>query len=278
MVGWATAFSIAMLLNKSLPAHYALAPILWFRALFGLLCILPFVKKADLLKEWPIQILRGLILTIAMTCTYTAYRYLPTHTVALLGASYPFFLMLMAVFFLKERICARRWLLLGLGFLGVIIEIFPSFFHEGLFFSLYYFLPLLSNAMLALSVMMAQWLLSRKIVSTSMLFYGAAVPFTVFSIGGAKDLFSLEFSFRDLVIFASIGIFGALSQVCYLNALKHAPVSFLAPFEYLRIVLLTLLSFLFLGKVPSWISLPSGILIILSCIFLARLNRKKATS
>lgn len=274
MVGWATSFSLAMILNKTVTSHHPLITILWLRTLFGLTCILPFVRWKNLHKNWHYHMLRGLLLAVAMASTYASYRNLPIHTAAILGATGPFFHMLMAKIFLKEHIFGLRWVLLGVGFMAIVMEILSSSQQQvgGLKFL---FLPLMANIAMAAAVILARKLLKKNVPPVSLISYGALVPFAVFSCVGARELSAPQFAAKDLFLFAMIGGFGALSQLCYVQALKYACVSFLAPFEYLRVVLLTLLSWVFFGKTPTWVSLLSAIMIICVCVWLARLDRRK---
>ena len=111
---WSLSFSFAMLYTKKISGQTSQPLILFLRSLVGFIAMTPLwlpFKPWHVLstpnKKW--ILLRGLLQSVAMWCTYAAYRYLPGETAAFLGTSGPFFVLLCAHIFLKETLDKTHW-------------------------------------------------------------------------------------------------------------------------------------------------------------------------
>jgi len=99
----------------------------FFRMFFGfifLLAIVPFMdkntfklKKGDL-KEFFII---GALFAIALSLFTTANLFAPVHNVVLIHNLFPFFVLPLAYFLLKERITKTKLITLGIAFVGIVI-------------------------------------------------------------------------------------------------------------------------------------------------------------
>ncbi len=205
-------------------------------------------------------LLRGLLQSIAMWFTYAAYRYLPGETAAFLGTSGPFFVLLCAHMFLKESLDKRHWMLLGVGYVGVLCVLNPF----SVTFSIYTVLPILSNFCLALSIVLTRYLITvheetKRILCASAFF--PLVCFTVIYIATGCETEGLSQNFWYLV---GVGACGGGSTAFHFYALKHASSSFVSIFDYFRLITFLILNyFIYAEPIDSqaWIG---GVIIIIT--------------
>ena len=64
------------------------------------------------------------------------------------------------------------------------------------------------------------------------------------------------------VALAGVGVLMAGAQSCFVNSMRRAEASFVAPFSYATLVNVTLLDFVVFGAVPDWISLLGAAIIV----------------
>lgn len=275
MVFWVVSFSIAMLGNKWVKDFFLFPMIVWSRSFFGLLLLVPFasqIKKTHLIK-W--QLLRGLLISCAMLCSYSAYRYLPVHTAAILGTSGPIFTVLLSILVLKERITVSRWLGMILGYTGVLIVVLQKNTSEPYGFSFFEIVAVAGNLCTSCAMLVGKYLAEGGEDKTTTLFYNALIPFLCFSI--AVPFYWSPPTGTQWLVLVLMGCFGAISQLCTFSALKLAKVSFIAPFEYLRLCVMIPLGYLIFKEAPNFSFYIGAPLIILSSFWLTFLERKLPT-
>ncbi|MBV0931791.1 DMT family transporter [Marinobacterium weihaiense] len=113
-------------LSDSLPTEV----LVFLRNSLGLLWLLPWIIRRGR-RELPTQrlhlhLLRALVGITAMSCLYYSWANLPLAQAALLKQTSPFFVPVIAFFWLGERInAAVRWAIL-VGFMGVLLILQPG--------------------------------------------------------------------------------------------------------------------------------------------------------
>ena len=104
--------------------------IAFFRNFFGLVAALPLLLRhgPDLLKttQLPRYGIRCAIGVVSMMAGFWAIGHLPLAQAVALSYSTPIFVTIAAVIFLHEQVRARRWIAVGLGFVGVLIIVRPG--------------------------------------------------------------------------------------------------------------------------------------------------------
>jgi drug/metabolite transporter (DMT)-like permease len=278
MMGWALSFGLAMMGNKLMRNYFELPMIVWTRCAFALIFIAPFVRPPFVTGSFFLQLIRGGVISAAMTCTYVSYRYLSTHVAAIIGTTSSLFVIIFSIFFLKEHVNWRRWILLFVGYVGVLVIIL----HEenrgaGSLNFFYKLLGLMGNIAGAVGMLIARSLALRQESKSVTLFYGTALPLLVFT-GVLPFFWKTPDHYWEWSMLVFIGACGALSQFCMFSALQVAPASFLAPFEYVRLCLMAPLGWLFFQEQINGYFYVGAVLIIVSTIWLANLSRKSAFS
>lgn len=105
----------------------------FFRNLFGLLALLPLlrgrVRETLRTTQLPRYFLRSAIGVGSMLCGFWAIGHLPLAQAVSLSYSTPLFVTIAAVLFLHERVRARRWAAVAIGFAGVLVIVRPGSAH-----------------------------------------------------------------------------------------------------------------------------------------------------
>jgi len=128
----ALALSTLMMLAKQLHPSIPTSLVVFIKSSFGLIFFIPVLianrKTIAKTKKLPWHILRIILASSTMVCTYYAYRNLPIAFATSIGMSGPLFTTLLSVILLKENISPIKWLIIILGYIGVIIIIKPVTF------------------------------------------------------------------------------------------------------------------------------------------------------
>lgn len=115
---------------KQLTDALPLELIVFFRNAFGLALLLPWLMRngSAALKTSKLRFhfMRGAVGVTAMSCLYYSWQYLPLAEAALLKQTAPFFMPLIALWWLGEKIpVLARWSIL-VGFFGVFLILNPT--------------------------------------------------------------------------------------------------------------------------------------------------------
>ncbi len=117
---------------KQVSGELPTAEIVFFRNLFGLCLLLPWVVKqgGSALKTEVLRFhfMRAAVGVTAMTCLFYSWGHLPLAQAALLKQTAPFFMPFIALFWLGERVSKTSKLAILIGFIGVYAVLNP---HEG---------------------------------------------------------------------------------------------------------------------------------------------------
>ncbi len=259
MLLWAFNFSTAMAFAKTLSPEVDSVIVLFMRYFFGLIFFSPFIIKAGVkgfVTSRPVlHFTRVLTLGITVGCTYFAYRNLPLALATSIGMTGPLFTTVLAMLFLKDHVSLTKWVLILLGYVGVIVAVRP---HE-VSVSIGVWAALMANSFAAISIICSK-LLTRTESTFTLMLYANTV--TTFIAGLVALVLWKTPGTSDLMTLIAVGGFGVLSQFCNITALKFANPSFLAPFEYTRICFAIPVGYIFFDEVPNlWVILGSLIII-----------------
>jgi drug/metabolite transporter (DMT)-like permease len=252
---------------KHLGTRYPAQELSAFRNLFGMV---PSVLVLLFSSEWraagrPIRIgpwrlalARGLMVTIAQFCFYTAILHLEFATAVTLIFAQPLLATGLSVLILKERVGAWRWAAVVLGFAGIILVMRPG----SEVFSWYAVLPLGAAAGYALSAVSVR-LMPAEIPSATVNLYshvGALVCSTALMLATA-DIVAVERN-TDWLWLIGMGAMGGTGVLCLVIAYRKARPSVLAPFDYFGIIFSFGLGWIFFAEAPIERLFPGVFLIV----------------
>ena len=119
-------FSFMDCLIKLTATDFAVGQVMFSRALFGLIPIFFLIPKKRFkdfykTKHVSLHFHRSFWGAIAMYAIFVGIRNLGLAEVTSMAFSGPIWVVIFSILFLGERIRAKRWIAVGLGFIGVLI-------------------------------------------------------------------------------------------------------------------------------------------------------------
>ena len=194
--------------------------------------------------------LRALCLSAASLFAGLALTRMPVaETISIIFLA-PFVVMVLAIPLLGEKVSAQGWISAAIGFTGVLMIANPGngLDPEGLFY-----------AACCAAVTVGYYLLSRLLASTesamAMLFQTALVGAVLFGLYLPWSLHGPIPGPLDMILFVLIGLAATLGHFLFTTAFRHAPASFLAPFNYMHLFWAGIIGWLIFDHVPGTLTL-----------------------
>ncbi len=230
----------------------------FFRNLFGLLALLPLLRgriRASLrTAQLPRYFLRSAIGVGSMLCGFWAIGHLPLAQAISLAYSAPLFVTIAAVIFLGEKVRARRWAAVAIGFIGVLVIVRPGSAQ----FSLGTLVALAAALLSAVVAIQIKQLSKVDAADTIVLWtYLFWVPI---SLVPALTVWEWPQGIAWLWAVAT-GVLGTGGQLLWTRALKLGEVSALTPISFMQLPLVAFFGWLLFGEeVGRWTLLGAGII------------------
>ncbi len=220
--------------------------------------------------RWSLHLGRGLLAIFMLTAFIYSLRTLSLADAYAVFLASPLLVTAFSVPILREHVDARRWVLVAIGMIGVIVLLKPS--GSGLITlgALAAFLAAICYALAAISVRV----LTRTDTTASMVFWFMLL-LTVFAGAlAAPDWVPVQRAHWPWL--AAVGIFGALGQHFVTEAFRHAPASTIAPFEYTALLWAVAIDWFVWQHAPTLRTFAGGGIIIACGLALILLERKRS--
>jgi len=258
---------------KVLTTHYHPVVVVFFRCFVSFIILSAWAvitKNSSVYKTKKLttNLVRGTLGTMSVIVVIWAYATLPVGDVAALLNAAPLISVLLAMFFLGEKIGWKRAIILAIGFTGVIIMAQPSGKIP---------FPGVAIGLAAAFAIAVITVLVRHLGKTespiTMTFYfsligtvmsGVMLPF--FWTGWDKNLVWLTLL---------VGVFGLWAQLALAQSLRDLPVAVKEPIGYTFFLWSLLLGFLIWHTIPTHIVLGGSALVIASNLLLVYVEYKK---
>ena len=268
-------FSLMDVLIK-ITDEYDVGQVMFSRALFGLIPIFFLIPKKRFKNfyktKYPgLHFYRSFVGAIAMYAIFVGLRTLQLSEVTSLAFSGPIWVVIFSILFLGEKIRAKRWIAVSLGFIGVLIISKPGFDN----LNFYYIYPIIFTLGFAgVSIFI------RKLTLAGEPVYLIAFYFSICS--AIFGLFTLPFggwvmpSSYDLCLLILIGIFGSIANLLLTKSYQLAEVSLTTPLKYLSLVFAIIFGFYLFNEIPTIYTLSgAGLIVISSAIIFVREHQLK---
>lgn len=263
--------SVSFVFAKKLDGKISSMFLLLVRSVFCFLLLTPlFVKEGFgviYTNKLKLHLLRGIFGSAAMFCIYYSARQLPLALSSTISMSLPLFITLLSSIILNERIQKKQWVLLLLGYIGVMLSLNP--FNAGIL-NTSVFISILANVFLALSIILTKTLSRVDSAATIMFYYNLLLVLISVIFIGDSDI---DITYNNMLILFLIGVASVLTQLCSIKSLSYSTPSFVAPFEYTRLVFAIPLGLIFFGEYPGVYTLLGALIIIYSNTMLAKIKK-----
>ena len=251
--------------------------LVFFRNLFAFGPILVFMLSQGALQFRTRHALghlaRGLFGVSAMYCYFLSYKLLPLSDAIALGLSGPIFLTILSIPFLGERVGLRRWSACIVGFIGVLIMTRPNLLFMGAgVWQAEALVPLLAAVFYALAMISIRKLTATEGSGTIVFYFTLFATLAGLATAplGAVDpeLAWVWPSGAEWLIVLAIGLMGGCGQILITIAFRCAPVSVVAPFDYMALVYGFLLGWMVFEEVPDWYLIVGGATVVASGLYI----------
>lgn len=274
LVGFAL-FSVTDALMKHLTGSFPLPQTVFFLALFSLVPIVGLALAQGGLRTLGtrrpgVQLLRGVL---GMTAGYTAffaYSRMPIADAYAILFSSPLIIAALSAVVFREKVDARRWAAIIIGFGGVLIMLRPTeaVANVGAFGALASALCFSLSA-----IVVRHW--GRSETAPSFPFYGNAMGLLV--LAPVLPFVYVEPTMGDVVLMALCGISAGTALTCLLTAFRIAPGPVVAPFQYTQMLWGVLFGWLVFGDRPGPQLLAGAGIVIVSGLYLLHREARAAT-
>ena len=209
---------------------YPTIQILFFRSCFAFIPVSLFIARsggiATLRTQRPMgHLMRGVIGLSAMGVIFWAFHSLPISDVVAIMFAAPIFMTVLSIPLLGEKVGPRRWIAVVVGFVGVLVIVRPD---AGL--DVTQLIVVAGTVLYALALISIRRLSDTE-PSATIVFY--------FTLAGTVLMASLlpfgwvtPGTLTDWGLLISVGLIGGTAQLFMTYAIRFAPISVLAPFEY----------------------------------------------
>jgi S-adenosylmethionine uptake transporter len=250
-------------LVKWLGADYPAAQVVFFRALVGLIVILPLIwKDRAVFRGLPhlrLHLLRVVLAAITLTASFFAIARLPLAVFTAISFTRPIITMLMAAVILREVIGLRGWVAAMIAMVGIVLAVNPGAvpWNWGL------------AAMGVVVISASAVIVATRALRTAppivmMAFY--TVGLTLFSAPIAT-MFWTPVATPHIAPLILIGCFAQAAQFCFLRAHFHGTAGYLSVLSYLSLILSVGAGYLLFDEVPGASFAPGAALVIAASLW-----------
>lgn len=258
---------------KSLSNSVSAGQVSFARFFFQSIIMLPLLywtRGKWLTSNLKFHVLRGALIACATLFFFRSLAFLPIADAISIFFIEPMLVTLLSVVILGESVGWRRLIAIAVGFAGALIVIRPSFTNVGL--------PVLFPVAAALCFSF-YILLTRSLSAVEnpvrMQFLaglsGMVVTSIALTVGTASNIDALTVSWislNQLFWLGLLGILGTVGHLFVVYAYRRAPVSILAPFQYVEIISATILGWMFFHDFPDTSTWVGILLIVGSGLFI----------
>ena len=253
-------FAASDALAKHLTTRMSVPEMVWFRYVFLVATIAPLIwrEPALLRSRQPVfQVGRCLGTLSSALLFIAALGQMPLAEATAIAFASPVFVTVLSALLLKEHVDRPRWLIVGVGFIGVLIVMQPgsSAFKPAAM------LAVASAMAWAMAVMFTRKVAETDSVSTTMS-YTALIGLITMS---AVALPSMRLpAWDDVPAIVAMGVAWCSAQWFVVSAYQRMNASVLAPFAYSQLLFAALLGWVIFGSWPSGHAM-AGMAVILAC-------------
>ena len=268
-------FSLMDVLIK-ITDEYDVGQVMFSRAMFGLIPIFFLIPRNRLknfykTKYVGLHFLRSFIGAIAMYAIFVGLRNLELAEVTSMAFSGPIWVVIFSILFLGEKVRMKRWLAVGLGFVGVLIISKPGFDN----LNLYYIYPVIFTLGFAgVSIFIRKLtLVGEPVYLIAFYFSLCSAIFGLFTLPFGGWIMPTTYDFSLLIL---IGLFGSIANLLLTKSYQLAEISLTTPLKYLSLFFAIIFGFYLFDEIPTiYTLLGAGLIVISSAIIFVREHQLK---
>lgn len=231
---FATQDAFSRVLGSSYPPALIVMLRYWFLGLFVVALASRQrggLRAAARSKRPKTQIFRGVLLVVEIIITIYAFVHLGLIQTHAIFACYPLLISALSGPILGERVGWRRWVAVGVGFIGILIVLEP--WAEGTHFTLNSLVALVAAAMFALYGLLTRLVARDDPANVSFFWTGVSGVVAATLIGA---WYWEPLAPNDWLLVGVICVTSTISHGLLIRAYELAEASALQPFAYLQLI------------------------------------------
>jgi drug/metabolite transporter (DMT)-like permease len=252
---------------KFLGADYNSIQVSWARAfghiVFMLIAFVPRYGLSMLKTRVPfVQVGRSALLSLSNLTFFFAITFIPIAEAACISLTAPLVVALLAWPMLGERTTPGRLIALGVGFLGVFVVIRPGtdLFHWATLF------VVVSATCYALYQIITRRISTVDSPETSAIYSSVFGSFGLLLV--MPFVWKTPESWRDIALFCSLGVLGAIGHYFVASALTLAPANIVTPFQYFQLIGSVAVGYFFFGNFPDLLTWVGAAIIVAAGLYI----------
>ena len=261
-------FSLMTLCVKKIDQRIPIYELVFFRSLISLFLTNLFISKRNINpwgKNKPLLILRGILGTIALLCIFYSIQNMPLSLSTVIQYTYPIFISIFSVVFIKEKITRNIIFSLIAGWFGIIIILEPTQLsnlnielknHT----ILIAFLGALSTALAYITVKKLSYTEDIYIIIKYFPLISLITLFPIVIINWITP------NLNEIMWIFGIGFFTQLGQTFLTLGLKELPATVASSINYLQVLFGSLWGILIFGEIINVKFLIGSLLVLIGTI------------
>ena len=247
--------------------------IVFYRSIFGLIIIIPiFLKERDVFisSYRYLHLFRAFLKILALTSFFLAFKSVSLSDVVSISFITPLLIILGSIMFLKETPTKKHIIFSFIGFIGILIILKPGFssIPDALYWALI-------GAILSACIQLILKKMSNKDKPNTLTVWNLLCTVPLAFIPAL--FFWATPSFEMFILLTIQGLIGVLNMLFITKAMSMVDISYLAPYDFLRLPIISILAFMMFDEIPSASTLLGALIIFLSGFLISNLalNNKK---
>ncbi|WP_443644451.1 DMT family transporter [Candidatus Levibacter sp. Uisw_134_01] len=247
--------------------------IVFYRSIFGLIIIIPiFLKERDVFisSYRYLHLFRAFLKILALTSFFLAFKSVSLSDVVSISFITPFLIILGSIMFLKETPTKKHIIFSFIGFIGILIILKPGFssIPDALYWALI-------GAILSACIQLILKKMSNKDKPNTLTVWNLLCTVPLAFIPAL--FFWTTLSLEMFILLTIQGLIGVLNMLFITKAMSMVDISYLAPYDFLRLPIISILAFMMFDEIPSASTLLGALIIFLSGFLISNLalNNKK---
>lgn len=234
--------------------------IVFFQNLICLAFVAPIALRHGLqplkTKRVPMHLLRAAAGSASWFGLFYALSLMPLSNAVLLTYSAPLWMPLIGWIVMRQKIGARLWLSMAIGFVGIVLVLHPS----GTAFNIGALFAVGAAIVLALALMSVRWLSTSEPTLRILFYYFlfSSLMILPFAIGSWAAIAATGWAYMGAIGLCLLG-----SQVFIILAYRQTTAVKLGPLIYSVIVFTALIDWLVWSRTPTWLEAAGMALVIL---------------
>jgi drug/metabolite transporter (DMT)-like permease len=242
------------------------AELVFYRSLVGMVPLLAWIGWTRNAGAWRTSrpgahLWRATIGLSSMAFGFTALAYLPLAEATTIGFAAPLFAVILSALILGELVGPHRWGAVAIGFVGVLIVMQPD---SGRLPGFGLTMALLSALCVAGATITIRQIGKTEATQTIVLWF---TGMSILVSGLFMPVYGQRHDASILVTLVAIGLIGGVGQLLHTAALRMAPVSVVAPFDYFQLLWAVTLGWLIWDTHPPGTTWAGAAVIIASGLY-----------